>query len=397
MALLAASVAGYMKNGSWIRRMFELGAELKKEHGVENVYDFSLGNPDLPPPPEVGEALLEIAREAARPFSFGYMPNGGFPHLREKLAAHLSAEYGIKLTGADVILTNGAAGALNAFLRAVLDPGSEVLTFAPYFVEYGFYCENHGGKLIPVPSKADTFAPDLAALEKAINRATRVVLINTPHNPTGAVYSAAEVTAIARLLENKSQEYGSPIWLVSDEPYRFLTYDGVQVPSILSLYPYAVAISSLSKNMSLPGERIGYIVLSPKLREREELMGALALTIRILGFVNSPVIGQKILERALGAYVDIDVYSKRRDAMAEVLGKAGYSFMMPKGAFYFFPKAPGGDDVAFVNRLLKERILAVPGSGFGTPGYFRLAFCVDEDVIRNAAGGFARAIADYQE
>lgn len=395
MTVLARGVSGYMENSSWIRRMFELGTQLKEKHGAENVYDFSLGNPDLPAPPEVGEALANFGRHAHEPFAFGYMPNGGFPWLREKLAAHLSREQDVKLEAGDVILSCGAAGALNAFFRAVLDPGDEVLTFAPYFVEYGFYCENHGGRLKPVPAKADTFAPDLAALEQAIDEKTRVVLINSPHNPTGVVYGARDLKAIANLLENKSQEFGRPIWLVADEPYRFLAYDGAVVPSILPMYAFAVAISSLSKNMSMPGERIGYLAVSPKMKEKKELMAALTLTNRILGFVNPPVIGQHILGQALGAHVDISVYARRRDAMARVLEAGRYEFRKPQGAFYFFPKAPGNDDIAFVNRLLEERILAVPGSGFGWPGHFRLAFCVDEKTIENAAEGFKNAAAAY--
>ncbi|MBD5640811.1 MAG: pyridoxal phosphate-dependent aminotransferase [Desulfovibrio sp.] len=393
MAILSEKVTGYLENASWIRRMFELGSQLKAQYGAENVYDFSLGNPDLPAPQAVVDGLKEIASQASEPFAFGYMPNGGFPWLREKLARHLSAEQNINLGADEVILTNGAAGAINSFLRAVVNPGEEVITIAPYFVEYGFYCENHGATLKPVPANPKDFMPDLAALESAITPATRAVLINTPNNPTGAIYSAQTLKALARLLENKSQEYGKPIWLISDEPYRFLAYDGQQPPSILPLYPYAVAISSLSKNMSLPGERIGYIAISPRLKEKAELMAGLTLTNRILGFVNPPVIGQQILARAIGSNVDIDIYANRRKAMAETLRDGGYEFVMPQGAFYFFPKAPGGDDVAFVKRLLEERILAVPGSGFGWPGHFRLAFCVNENVIRNAAPGFARAAA----
>lgn len=395
MSVLAASMGDYLENASWIRKMFELGSQLKEKYGYDNVYDFSLGNPDLPAPPEVGAALLEFAKRSNEPFAFGYMPNGGFPWLRKKLAKHLSEEQKIELGEEDVILTCGAAGAINSFFRATLDPGAEVLTFAPYFVEYGFYCANHGGKLKSVPALPDSFAPDLESLEKAINPNTRAVLINSPHNPTGAVYSQGDLASLAHLLINKSQQYNHPIWLVADEPYRFLTYDGASVAPILPLYPYAVTISSLSKNMSMPGERIGYIAISPKMREKKELMAALTLANRILGFVNPPVIGQHILDKALGAEVDTSIYKARRDAMARVLSEGGYEFPLPAGAFYFFPKAPGGDDVAFVNRLLQERILAVPGSGFGYPGHFRLAFCVDEDVINRAGDGFARAASDY--
>lgn len=391
MPILAERVSDYLQNASWIRRMFELGASLKAEYGADKVYDFSLGNPDLPAPAAVAGALRDLADEAGQPFTFGYMPNGGFPWLREKLAAALSSEQGIQLTGSDVILTCGAAGGINAFLRAVLNPGEDVITFAPFFVEYGFYCENHGGHLKVVPAQEGTFAPNIDALEKAITPTTRAVLINSPHNPTGVIYSARDLTSIARLLENKSQEYGHPIWLISDEPYRFLTYDGARVPSVLPLYAFAIAISSISKNMSMPGERVGYIAVSPRLREKDELMAGLTLTNRILGYVNPPVIGQYILGAALGSHVDIGIYASRRKAMAEALDQGGYEYVMPMGAFYFFPKAPGGDDVAFVQKLLGQRILAVPGSGFGAPGYFRLAFCVDEKIIRNAAAGFAAA------
>ena len=370
MSLLAESVSGYLENASWIRRMFEAGGQLKARYGAENVYDFSLGNPDLPAPAAVGEGLRRFAEHAGEPFAFGYMPNAGFPWAREQLAAHLSKEQGVDLEASDVLLTCGAAGGLNAFLRAVINPGEKMLTFAPYFVEYGFYVANHGGSLQAVMSRPGTFEPDLDALEEAIDEKTRVVLINSPHNPTGVVYSRKAVTSLCRLLENKSEQYGHPIWLIADEPYRFLTYDGVEVPSVLPLYQYAVVISSFSKNLSLPGERVGYVAVSPKLADRARLMAA-----------------------ALGSQVDVEVYARRRQAMAEVLTDAGYSFQMPAGAFYFFPQAPGGDDVAFVNRLVEERVLAVPGSGFGCPGYFRLAFCVDESVIRNAAEGFARAYA----
>ena len=396
MTVLSNSVNEYLSHASWIRKMFDLGAQLKKEYGDDQVYDFSLGNPDLPAPKEVGEALREIADHASEPFAFGYMPNAGHLHIREKLARHLSAEQAVKLDPEDVVLTCGAAGGLNSLFRAILNPGDEVLTFAPYFVEYGFYCENHGAKLKPVPSSPNTFAPDLENLEKAINEKTAAVLINSPHNPTGAIYSASDLKSIARLLENKSQQYGRPIWLIADEPYRFLAFDGAVVPPVLPLYQYAVAISSLSKNMSMPGERVGYIAVSPKMREKKELLAGLSLTNRILGFVNPPVIGQKILDYALGSSVDIDVYARRRKIMADVLDSAGYEYNLPMGAFYFFPKAPGGDDVAFTQKLLEERILAVPGSGFGCPGYFRLAFCVDEKVIENAREGFARARAAYK-
>ncbi|MBO4335424.1 MAG: pyridoxal phosphate-dependent aminotransferase [Desulfovibrio sp.] len=393
MNVLAKSVSGYLNNASWIRRMFEAGAKLKAEFGNDKVQDFSLGNPDLPAPKEVKEGLRQFLEHAHEPFAFGYMSNAGFPWLREKLAAYLSEEQGLSLSQDDVLLSCGAAGALNAFLRAVIDPDDEMLCFAPYFVEYGFYVANFGGKLKAVQTQPDTFEPDLQALKAAIGPKTKVVLINSPNNPTGVVYSLDLLNKLCQLLREQSEVIGHPIWLVSDEPYRFLAYDGTVVPSVLPLYTYSVCVASFSKNLSLPGERIGYAALSPDLPEKAQVMAALTLTNRILGYVNPPVIGQQIMAYALGSHVDKSIYEKRRKAMAEVLTNAGYDFLMPKGAFYFFPKAPGGDDVAFVNALAKELVLAVPGSGFGMPGYFRLAFCVDEKVIRAAEQGFIRAKA----
>ena len=391
MDLLSQAVTGYMANSSMIRRMFEAGIELKKKYGNDKVYDFSLGNPDLPAPAAVIKGLKDFAGQADKPFSFGYTPNAGAPWAREALASWVSKDQGVKIAPSDVLISVGAAGALNAVLRAIFNPGEELITFAPYFVEYDFYVANHGGHLSRVMSKKDTFEPDIPALEAAISSKTRAVIINSPNNPTGVVYTLAQLKEIVSVLEKKTQEVGHPIWLLADEPYRFLAYDGAVVPSVLPLYRYAVCLSSFSKNMSLPGERIGYAVVSPLLEDRAEFMAALTLTNRILGFVNAPIIGQHIMVAALGSNVDSGIYLKRRNAMAEVLTAAGIEFNLPRGAFYFFPKAPGGDDKAFVKALVDEQILGVPGSGFGCPGYFRLAFCVDEKVIRNSADGFARA------
>ncbi len=393
MSILSKRVAGYMENSSWIRRMFEAGAQLKARYGAENVYDFSLGNPDLPPPPTVANGLKALSEHAHEPFSFGYMSNGGYPWAREKLAEYLSIEQGVALSADHVMLSCGAAGGLNAFFRAVLDMDEEVLAFAPYFVEYGFYAENHNASFKAVPTMPSTFAPDLEALEAAITEKTRVLIINSPNNPTGVVYSKKEVQDIIDILKRCSEKFNKPIWLVADEPYRFLAFDDVEIPSVLPLYEHAVVVSSFSKNLSLPGERLGYVIISPLLEENNLLMGALLLTNRILGYVNPPVVGQHLMAAALGSQVDVNIYAARRNAMAKVLQEAGYEFQMPKGAFYFFPKAPGGDDVSFVNTLLENNVLAVPGSGFGCAGHFRLAFCVDEQTILNAGPAFAKAIA----
>lgn len=391
MELLSKAVEGYMAHSSMIRRMFEAGIELRKKYGNDKVYDFSLGNPDLPAPKAVVKGLQDFAAKCDQPFAFGYTPNAGAPWAREALAKWVSKEQGVQIDGNGLIISVGAASALNAVLRAIFNPGEELITFAPYFVEYDFYVANHGGYLTRVNTKKDTWEPDVNALEAAISKKTRAVIINSPNNPTGAIYSLDTLKDIVSVLEKKSREVGHPIWLLSDEPYRFLAYDGAVVPSVLPLYPYAVLLSSFSKNMSLPGERIGYAVPSPLLDRRDEFIAAITLTNRILGYVNAPIVGQHIMVAGLGSTVDSNIYLRRRNAMAEALTEAGYEFTMPRGAFYFFPKAPGGDDQAFIAELTKECVLGVPGSGFGCPGYFRLAFCVDEKVIRNAADGFAAA------
>jgi len=392
--MLCSQVEGYLSRSSWIRRMFEAGIELKKKYGPENVYDFSLGNPDLAPPAAVAEGLRELADEAGKPFAFGYMPNAGYPQVRARLAEVIAGEQGTAVTADEVVVTCGAAGGINALFRAVLEPGDEVLCPAPYFVEYGFYAENHRGVLKSVPSKPLTFELDIKALTAAITERTRCVLVNSPNNPTGRIYTIEELASLADVLRQASARTGRPILLISDEPYRFLAYDGAEVPAIFPVYEHSVVVSSFSKNLALAGERVGYVAVNPAMPEAAKLVAGVILTNRILGFVNAPAVGQKLLAKALGHQVDASVYAGRRDAMAEVLREAGFSFSMPQGAFYFFPRIPkGGDDTAFVNELMQEQILAVPGSGFGYPGYFRLAFCVDESTIRGAGPGFARAFA----
>lgn len=393
MAILSAQVQDYMSRSSWIRRMFEAGIELKKKYGAENVCDFSLGNPDLPPPACVCQGLREIADEADAPFAFGYMPNFGYPHVREALAREVSREQGVAVDPTCLVITCGAAGAINAFYRAVIEPGDEVLCPSPYFVEYAFYVENHGGRLATAPAKPGSFDLDVDALEAAITDKTRVLLINSPNNPTGVVYPRETLVALAEMLKRKSAGRARPILLLADEPYRFLAFDGVEVPSLLPLYPHTVVVSSFSKNLSLAGARVGYALVNPAMPEKDELVGGIILANRILGFVNAPALAQKLLAKALGSQVDVNIYASRRDAMRKVLDDAGFVYPLPRGAFYFFPQAPGGDDVAFVNLLTEERILAVPGKGFGCPGHFRLAFCVGEDVINRSAEGFKRAMA----
>ena len=393
MKILSTEIQGYAANSSMIRKMFEAGIELKKQYGADQVYDFSLGNPDLPPPASVKKAILDFGKSANKPFAIGYMPNAGYPETRAALAKKISEEQQMETPAANLVVTCGAAGGLNAFFRAVLEPGDEVMCPSPYFVEYGFYVGNFGGKLVPVPTKLPSFALDVPAMEKAITAKTRAVLVNSPNNPTGQIYSATEIKALAAALKRQSRKHGRPIYLVSDEPYRFLNFDASEIPSIFARYDASVVIGSFSKSLSLAGERIGYIAVCPKFKGAAELVGGLTLTNRILGFVNAPAIAQKILQSCLDSEVDVGVYAKRRALMAKVLDDAGIAYTLPRGAFYFFPKSPTADERIFVDALLKERVLAVPGRGFGLPGYFRLAFCADAAVILNSAASFKRAVA----
>ena len=392
MQLISDEIKGYLSNASWIRKMFEAGIELKKQYGEKNVYDFSLGNPDLPPPPEVKAALGKITRRANKPFSIGYMPNAGYPELREKLATHLSREQNVELPGSNIVMTCGAAGGINVFFRAVLTQGDEVLCPAPYFVEYGFYAANSGGKLVPVPSKDFTFELDLDRIEKSFTPNTRAIIINTPNNPTGQIYSREELTRLAEIIAAAEKKFGHVIYVVSDEPYRFLNFDGVELPGALEIFPHGVVIGSYSKNLSLAGERLGYIAVSPQIENVGELMAGLILCNRILGFVNAPAIAQQILMECMDAQVDLEIYRERRAAMADVLTDAGIEFTMPRGAFYFFPKSPVADEAAFIQALVEERVLAVPGRGFGCPGYARFAFCVDTKVIEGARQSIKNAV-----
>lgn len=396
MQLTTPQIQAALAGASWIRRMFEQGQELKQRIGADKVFDFSLGNPDLPPPPETGAALAELAGRLSQPLALGYVPNAGLPSLRARLAKHLTEEQQTPLAAEHVILTCGAAGALNALFRAVLEPGEEVICPSPYFVEYGFYAGNYGGVLKPVPTLAPDFGLDVAAIDAAIGPRTRVILVNSPNNPCGAIYDAASLDALAACLAKHNAGRERPIYLLSDEPYRFLAYDGVTIPPILPLSPFAIVVGSFSKSLSLAGERVGYLALNPALPGVAELAAAVTLTNRILGFVNAPVLGQHLVEKLLERHVDLDVYASRRDAMAAILDAAGLRYSRPKGAFYFFPEVPGhGDDKVFAAALLQENVLCVPGTGFGCPGYVRLTFCIDEAVIRAAGPALKRGVATW--
>lgn len=392
MQVISDAIGQTIKNASWIRRMFEAGIELKQRYGEDQVCDFSLGNPDLAPVPEVGRTLRALADKVDQPLSLGYMPNAGLGSVRQRLAEFLAREQQVPLTSQQVVVTCGAAGGLNVLFRTVLEQGEEVICPAPFFAEYESYVSNFGGRLVPVPSRPSSFELDTAAIEAAMTEETRVVLINSPNNPTGAVYDQASLDSLAAILKRVSARQDRPVFLVSDEPYRFLTYDDTAVPPVLPLYPYSLVVGSFSKSLSLAGERIGYVAMHPSMPDGDQLMAGLILCNRILGYVNAPIIGQRLVEAALGTTVDVGTYKRRRDAMAGILRDAGIEFTLPRGAFYFFPKVPGPvDDLQFCQLLLEERILGVPGRGFGLPGHFRLAYCMEEAVILRAAQGFRRA------
>jgi aspartate aminotransferase len=391
MQVVNPQIRKEMQDASWIRRMFDAGLELKQRVGAANVFDFSLGNPDVPPPAAAAKALRALADRALEPLGLGYCPNAGLPSVRAALARRISAEQGVALEARHLVLTCGAAGGLVTFLRAVLEPGDEVLCPAPYFVEYGAYAGHFGGVLRTVPSREPDFALDVAALEAAIGPRTRAVIVNSPNNPAGCIYGAATLAALGAALARKNAGRERPVFLVSDEPYRALAYDGATVPPVLPVSPFAVVVGSFSKSLSLAGERVGYLAVNPSMPDGQLLVDAMTMTTRTLGFVNAPVLGQRLVEALAEESVDVGIYDRRRHAMAEALRRAGIEFSLPKGAFYFFPKAPGGDDQRFVNLLLEENVLAVPGRGFGFPGHFRLTFCVDEKVIERSAPSFARA------
>ncbi len=386
---VSSRIKAALEGSSWIRRMFEEGRELKAKLGPDKVFDFTLGNPDLEPPPRFKEELLAAVQDP-RPGLHSYMPNAGLSETRQALARHLSRVHRLDFRTEDIIITVGAAGALNVILKAILDPGDEVIVFAPYFVEYLTYIDNHGGVARVVETDED-FRLDLSRLEQAMGPRTRAVIVNSPNNPTGQVYEAETRKELGRFLTRHAGRHGRPVYLVADEPYRRIVYDGVTVPSLFAAYPDTLLATSFSKDLSIPGERLGYAALSPKAAGRGELAAGLVLANRILGFVNAPALMQRVVRNLTEVSIDIAPYVRRREIFCRVLAESGYEFFRPKGAFYLFPRAPGGDDLAVVARLKEENILAVPGRGFGRAGHFRLAFCVPETVIEAAAPGFARA------
>ncbi len=386
---VSKKVLGMMETSSWIRRMFEAGNALRATHGADKVCDFSLGNPDVEPPAQFQSALLDVV-SATVPLKHGYMPNAGYRETREKVAEMVSREQGVPVDGQHVVMSCGASGGLNAALKTILNPGDEVLASTPCFMEYSSYVDNHGGALVLAPSRAD-FDLDVAALESRIGPRTAALIVNSPNNPTGRIYPEETLVELADMLERAGKRTGRTIYLLADEPYRKLVYDGARVPGIMKLYPHSIVVTSHSKDLSLPGERIGYVVVSPRAEDAKKLVDGIILCTRILGYVNAPALMQRAVARIQGLSVDVEIYRKKRDLFCSALSSMGYEFTKPQGAFYIFPRAPGGDDLAFVQVLQEELILVVPGRGFSLPGWFRIAYCVDTRFIERSLDGFERA------
>ena len=383
-------VRRFMKQGSWIRRMFEEGMVLKQRHGAENVFDLSLGNPVMEPPPEFFEELRRIANNPT-PGMHRYMPNAGYAETRGAVAEQLGRETGLTFTADEVLMACGAGGALNVVLKSLLDPGDEVVIFAPYFVEYMFYADNHGGSCRSVPPD-DRYYPDLAAFEAAITPRTRVVLVSSPNNPTGVVYDSGLLSRLAEIIAAKERQLGTEVFLVSDEPYRKILFDGLTYPHIFHHHVRSIVATSHSKDLALPGERIGYVAVHPDYDGRAELMDALNFCNRTLGFVNAPALMQHIVKSLQSVTIDVSDYQAKRDFLYDGLTAMGYETVRPQGAFYMFPRSPIEDDTAFVEELKKHLVLVVPGRGFGLGGHFRISYCVDDRTLEGSMEGFRAAI-----
>lgn len=386
---IARKINGFMQEGSWIRRMFEEGAQLRARFGPQNVFDFSLGNPMGEPPHQFKDAIRKALDDPA-PGMHGYMPNAGYMHVRDKLAEVLSRDHRVDLQGKHMVMTVGAAGAMNVALKALVNAGDKVIIFAPYFVEYIFYIDNIGG--VPVVVQTDEeFNLNVDAVEKAMEPGVRALIVNTPNNPTGRVYPESTLMELGRLVDRKAAEYGRPIYILSDEPYKRIAYD-IEPPSLFHISTNTLVCTSYSKELVIPGERLGYAAVNPRCEYVESIVNALTFCNRILGFVNAPALMQRALYLDPDDRVGIEGYRANRKLLLEELGSMGYRIIPPEGAFYLFPKSPIEDEVAFTNELKKENILVVPGRGFGRPGYFRISYCVTQDMIRRSLPGFKRAI-----
>ncbi|MGG7178769.1 pyridoxal phosphate-dependent aminotransferase [Clostridium paraputrificum] len=394
--MISKKMEGLVKNSSIIRAMFEEGKRLSSIYGEENVFDYSLGNPNVEPPKAIKEAIVEILSEESPNLVHGYMNNSGYEDVRDDIAKYVNKKNNLKLSKDNIVMTCGAAGGLNIILKTLLNPGDEVIAIAPFFGEYANYASNFDGKLVVVPAETKTFQPNLDELEKAITENTKVVIINTPNNPTGVVYSEASIKKMAEVLEEKEKEYGISIYLVSDEPYKEIVYDGVEVPYILNYYKNSFIGYSYSKSLSLPGERIGYIVVNSEMDDFDDVMASLNVANRILGFVNAPSLFQRVIGKTLGAEVDVNIYKKNRDLLYNHLISIGFECVKPEGAFYLFPKALIEDDKKFAEAAKKYNLLIVPGSAFGCPGYFRLSYCISYEKIEKSLDAFTKLAEEFK-
>lgn len=393
--MISEKMIGFVKNSSMIRAMFEEGKRLAGIYGAENVYDFSLGNPSALPPEEIKKALLEVINEENPNLVHGYMNNSGYEDVREKIAESINNNFGTAFNVDNIVMTVGAAGGLNVILKTLLNAGDEVITFAPFFGEYRNYVSNYDGQLVVVSPNPVNFQPNLEEFEKKINAKTKAVIINTPNNPTGVVYSEKTIIDLAEILNKKQKELGTSIYLIADEPYRELAYDGVEVPYLTKYYNNTIVGYSFSKSLSLPGERIGYLVIPKEVDDYENMIAAANVANRILGYVNAPSLMQRTVAKCLDAKVDIEIYNRNRELLYNSLVSYGYQCVKPQGAFYLFVKTLEEDDKSFAEAAKKHNLLIVPGSAFGCPGYFRIAYCVEYDMLKRALPGFKKVAEEY--
>lgn len=393
--MISEKMKPLMENNSAIRTMFEEGDKMRAKYGRENVFDFSLGNPDAPTPPEVNRAIKEIVDEEPDLILHGYMSNAGFEDVRETIAQHINKTQGTHFNAGNILMTVGAASGLNVALKTILNPGEEVVIFTPYFLEYNWYVNNYDGVVVQAPTDQETFQPDLAAFESCITDKTRVVLINSPHNPTGVIYSEDTIKGIAAVLEKKQKELGRTIFIIADEPYRELAYDNIPVPYVTKYYDNTIVAYSYSKSLSLPGERIGYLVIPDQLEESRLVFDTASNANRIIGCVNAPSLQQKVIAKCVDAKVDLEYYDRNRKALYEGLKDCGFKCIMPQGAFYLFVKSPVANEAEFCEAAKKYNILMVPGSAFAGPGYVRLAYCVSYETIQNSMPGFKKLAEEY--
>lgn len=391
--MISEKMKGFVEGSSVIRAMFEEGKKMAELYGADKVYDFSLGNPNVPAPLEVNQAVKDIVTEEESTIVHGYMNNSGYEDVRGAVAKSLNQRFGTDFNETNIIMTVGAAGGLNVVLKSILNPEDEVIAFAPFFGEYRAYVGNYDGKLVVISADTEHFQLNLEEFAEKINEKTKAVIVNNPNNPSGVVYSEKTIQKLAGILEDKQKEFGTDIYLISDEPYRELVYDGVEVPYLTKYYDNTIVGYSYSKSLSLPGERIGYLVIPDEAADSEQLKAAANVATRILGFVNAPSLMQKVVGRCLDVEVDVTPYNKNRELLYGSLMEYGYECIKPQGAFYLFVKTLSKDEADFVNAAKKHNILVVPGSSFSCPGYVRIAYCVSYETIKNSLDGF-KALAE---